>query len=81
MSRPKTEHTKLGIGAKCKDCGYSWHSLSKAPQCPRCKSRHLQINDDLKHVIPYFLGRILWKLDAIDWRLGALEKKLKGAKK
>jgi len=75
MPAPKVR--KLGAQAVCKECGHSWHTVAKDVMCPICKSRHVEVKQDLESVIPYFLGRILWTLDEVNWRLNRIEKKFR----
>ena len=68
---------KLGMDCTCRRCGYHWYSIAKVPMCPRCRSRDIQIREEIEYVIAWQLGKMNAKLEDIVWRLNSLEKKLK----
>jgi len=68
---------KYGALAKCRDCGYRWETLAKNPQCPKCRSWHIDIDEKLESVVPFFFFLLLWRLDKIEMKLLDIEKVLK----
>ena len=68
---------KLGMDCTCRRCGHHWYSLAKDIQCPQCKSRDIEIREDIEYVVAWLLGRMNAKLEDIAWRLNSLEKKLR----
>lgn len=68
---------RFGAVAKCKDCNYRWETLAKKPQCPKCRSWHVEIDESFESVVPFLIGRILWELEKLDAKVSFIEKKLK----
>ena len=51
------------MDALCRECGYAWDTYAKIPQCPKCKSKAVDVDEALESRIEYELVRLNKKVD------------------
>jgi len=50
---------------KCSKCRYEWDTKAKRPQCPRCKSMNVKLEESIEEKILYEMRRLNKKADKI----------------